>query len=78
LLKSAEHRVLARRDGPRLSTACFFYPRSRNKDRAYGPIKELLSDNDPALYRETTHVEYLKCFNANGNCVLNALPFFRK
>lgn len=77
-LKSAEHRVLARRNGPRLSTACFFYPNSINKDRAYGPIKDLLSDNDPALYRETTHAEYLKCFKANGNSVLDTLPLFRK
>lgn len=75
---SAEHRVLASKNGPRLSTACFFYPSNTNKDRIYGPIKELVSENNPSFYKETTQVEYFKCFSVHGSCGSKALPLFRQ
>ncbi|XP_057517627.1 1-aminocyclopropane-1-carboxylate oxidase homolog 1-like isoform X2 [Amaranthus tricolor] len=77
MVRTAEHRVLANRKGPRLSAACFFYPNGRNKDRKYGPIKELLSDNNPAFYKEITHAEYLKEYSLHGFCGSKALPYFK-
>ncbi|XP_021769873.1 1-aminocyclopropane-1-carboxylate oxidase homolog 9-like isoform X2 [Chenopodium quinoa] len=77
LLRSAEHRVLANWKGPRLSAACFFYPNGRNKDRNYGPIEELLSDKNPALYKEITHAEYLKHHGVHGSCGSKALPHIK-
>ncbi|XP_058726871.1 1-aminocyclopropane-1-carboxylate oxidase homolog 1-like [Vicia villosa] len=52
--KSGQHRVLANRVGPRISIACFFSTRHHPSTRIYGPIKELLSEDNPAKYRETS------------------------
>jgi hypothetical protein len=43
--KSAKHRVLANRVGPRISVACLFSTHLQPFNRLYGPIKELLSDD---------------------------------
>ncbi|XP_076943771.1 1-aminocyclopropane-1-carboxylate oxidase homolog 1-like [Bidens hawaiensis] len=76
--KSVEHRVLAAPVGPRLSAACFFYPRTANYSKPYGPIKELVSEEAGPVYREVAHNEYMSCYRfkggANGN---SALPFFK-
>ncbi|KAH0932584.1 hypothetical protein HID58_009701 [Brassica napus] len=51
---SVEHRVLANgRDEPRTSVASFFVHPS-SSSRVYGPIKELLSEQNPPKYRDTT------------------------
>ncbi|PIN10861.1 Iron/ascorbate family oxidoreductase [Handroanthus impetiginosus] len=57
--KSVEHRVLARSTGTQVSVACFFYPSTQQMVKAYGPIKELLSEDNPALYREVNYIEFV-------------------
>ncbi|XP_057761077.1 1-aminocyclopropane-1-carboxylate oxidase homolog 1-like [Arachis stenosperma] len=59
-LKSVEHRVVANHRGPRISVACFFTVDNYPSQRIYGPIKELLSQDNPPLYRDTS----LQDFNA--------------
>ena len=56
--KSAVHRVLANQVGPRISVACFFSTHLQPVNQLYGPITELLSDDNPPLYRETLVREY--------------------
>ncbi|KAG8636786.1 hypothetical protein MANES_15G038950v8 [Manihot esculenta] len=58
-LKSVEHRVIARHEGPRISVACFF---TGSSSMMYSPIKELTSENDPARYREVVLSEYISRF----------------
>ncbi|KAL6571430.1 hypothetical protein OROHE_003073 [Orobanche hederae] len=75
--KSVEHRVLASRAGPRISVASFFGRDSGPSSRVYAPIKELLSDENPAKYRGTTSKEYTDYFRAKGLDGTSALLHFR-
>ncbi|KAJ6721756.1 OXIDOREDUCTASE 2OG-FE II OXYGENASE FAMILY PROTEIN [Salix viminalis] len=75
--KSVEHRVLANRIGPRISVACFFSTSFQPSSKLYGPIKELLSEDNPPVYRETTVNEYLSYFYDHGLDGTSPLTHFK-
>lgn len=64
--KSAQHRVLANIIGPRVSVACFFSTHYQSSELVFGPIKELLSEDSPALYKETRVSDYVAYYNSLG------------
>ncbi|KAK6778090.1 hypothetical protein RDI58_024808 [Solanum bulbocastanum] len=51
---SVEHRVLANKVGPRVSVPCFFGTDSMSSSKLYGPISEVLSEDNPKKYCATT------------------------
>ncbi|MED6115926.1 hypothetical protein PIB30_095327 [Stylosanthes scabra] len=63
IFKSVQHRVLANLRGPRISTACFF-GFSVTTSKLFGPIKELLSEDSPPKYKETTSEGYIAYLRA--------------
>ncbi|XP_021770206.1 1-aminocyclopropane-1-carboxylate oxidase homolog 1-like isoform X2 [Chenopodium quinoa] len=74
--RSVEHRVRLRKNCPRASAACFFYPSTKKKNEIYRPIEEFLSDINPPLYRGTSSTEYLAYYRTNGLDGQPALPHF--
>ncbi|KAH7858718.1 hypothetical protein Vadar_027137 [Vaccinium darrowii] len=75
--KSIEHRVLANRVGPRVSLASFFTTGRMVTSKVYGPIKELLSEENQPKYRETTTIEYSTYLADKGLGGTSALLNFR-
>ncbi|CAN1796079.1 1-aminocyclopropane-1-carboxylate oxidase homolog 1 [Linum perenne] len=65
---SALHRVKSKKTGPRISIPAFFGHGTTKSARKYGPIKEMLSDNDPPKYKETTIRDFfLKSYKKGAN-----------
>ncbi|XP_048333218.2 1-aminocyclopropane-1-carboxylate oxidase homolog 3-like [Ziziphus jujuba] len=75
--KSSEHRVLANREGPRISVASFFGTGMLPTTKLYGPIKELLSEDNPPKYKQTTLRGYSACYVHKGLDGTSALPHFK-
>ncbi|XP_027934407.1 1-aminocyclopropane-1-carboxylate oxidase homolog 7-like [Vigna unguiculata] len=73
--KSAQHRVLVNRVSPRAFVACFFTTSSHSNARIYGPIKELLSEENPAKYREFSVPEFLAHYRKCANQIPPMLHF---
>ncbi|KAK4427752.1 1-aminocyclopropane-1-carboxylate oxidase3 [Sesamum alatum] len=75
---SAEHRVVANNLRSRVSVACFFRSDvNKSGDELYGPIQELLSEDNPPKYRATTVKEYVNYYNTKGLDGTSALLHFR-
>uniref|UniRef100_A0A2P2KWD6 Fe2OG dioxygenase domain-containing protein n=1 Tax=Rhizophora mucronata TaxID=61149 RepID=A0A2P2KWD6_RHIMU len=76
--RSGKHRVLANQIGPRISVAFFFTTRYCPSGRLYGPIKDLLSRENPPLYKEVLERDYFAHFYSKGlDDVIPALDHFR-
>ncbi|KAI4303998.1 hypothetical protein MLD38_039570 [Melastoma candidum] len=63
---SVEHRVRANQVGPRVSVACFFTQLMDASTTKYGPIRELLSEDNPAKYRDMTVNEFVAEYDSRG------------
>nr|VDD14268.1 unnamed protein product [Brassica rapa] len=74
---SVEHRVWANRsEEPRISIASFFMHTIPN-EQVYGPIKELVSTQNPPKYRDTTTTELARHYLARGLDGASPLLHFR-
>ncbi|KAG8370388.1 hypothetical protein BUALT_Bualt14G0111800 [Buddleja alternifolia] len=77
--KSVQHRALSKKVGPRISVATFIKPHCPDGDtsRLYGPIKELLTEEEPAIYRETTYKDYETLYFIKCEDGTTKLPHFK-
>ncbi|KAK6780975.1 hypothetical protein RDI58_023159 [Solanum bulbocastanum] len=66
---SANHRVVAKKVGPRISVACFFNESSVSP-KMFGPIKELISEENPLL---KTSLEYINHVTKLADILLGLL-----
>lgn len=72
-----QHRVIAKQEGPRISVASFFYPSTKDILKPYGPIKELVSDDNKSKYREISTKEFITYFISKERDGTPYLPHFK-
>ncbi|XP_052625914.1 1-aminocyclopropane-1-carboxylate oxidase homolog 1 [Lactuca sativa] len=76
---SARHKVMANKVGPRISVASFFLANLKLEAlKVLEPIKELLSEDEPAKYKSATAKEFLDYFYSKGLDKTPALLHFKK
>ncbi|KAM0030521.1 putative deacetoxyvindoline 4-hydroxylase [Helianthus debilis subsp. tardiflorus] len=73
---SSQHKVVTNKVGPRVSVASFFTTGHIQTLKVYGPITELLSEDNPAKYRNITVKEYVDYYRAKGLDGTSALLHF--
>lgn len=74
---SVEHRVLSQLAGPRISVATFSTPSIRAAGKPFGPIKELITKEKPAVYRDFMFEEYFQYYKVKGARVESAFDYYR-
>ncbi|GFQ08507.1 1-aminocyclopropane-1-carboxylate oxidase homolog 7, partial [Phtheirospermum japonicum] len=74
--KSNVHRAIVSHIGPRISVACFFSG-PVNGAKIYGPIKELISEESPALYKDVALGEYVSKFISTSQDNYRALDYYK-
>ncbi|XP_059275964.1 1-aminocyclopropane-1-carboxylate oxidase homolog [Lycium ferocissimum] len=74
---SVQHRALANKVGPRISVASFFGIGPLPSSKLYGPITELLSEDNPPKYRATTVKDYNEYFRKKGLDGTSALLHYK-
>ncbi|MED6185212.1 hypothetical protein PIB30_054814 [Stylosanthes scabra] len=76
---SSKHRVLAQKIGPRVSVACFFreHFQPETSSKVYGPIKELVTKKNPAVYKDITVKDFITRHYAKGQDGVPALEHFK-
>ncbi|KAI3853792.1 hypothetical protein MKX03_027822 [Papaver bracteatum] len=74
--KSSQHRVVANHVGPRISVACF-YRASVEKPTLLYPIKELISESNPAVYKEITFKEFVEYSHSRRPDGVSTLDHFK-
>ncbi|KAL1539675.1 1-aminocyclopropane-1-carboxylate oxidase 1-like [Salvia divinorum] len=74
---SVEHRVLSQLAGPRISVATFSTPSIRAAGKPFGPIKELVTHDKPAVYRDFMFEEYFQYYKTKGARVESAFDYYR-
>lgn len=65
IYKSVEHRVIVNSEKDRVSLAFFYNPKS---DLLIEPIKQLITQDRPALYTPMTFDEYRLYIRTKGPC----------
>ncbi|XP_047335834.1 1-aminocyclopropane-1-carboxylate oxidase homolog 11-like [Impatiens glandulifera] len=75
--KSRTHRVLAQKMGPRISVAALFREHyGETIATKFGPIKELLSEDNPPIYREATVKDFVSYRFMKGLAATSPLDNF--